>query len=177
LKSIAKKPKPKFSLGFKDPRSLKLMEVTDQKTLARWAIDCAERVMPFFEKRYPKDPRPRNAIDALKTWIKTGKFSMAVIRHASLSSHAAAREVEPESPAQSAARAAGQAVATAHVWAHAIGPAMYAAQAILRATEPDKAEKAVAKEREWQYRRLVKLCARKSSYRVAPRTTKKEKLA
>lgn len=44
---------------------------------------------------------------------------MADIRKASLNSHAAAREVGEDSPARSAARACGQAVATAHVLRHA----------------------------------------------------------
>jgi len=35
----------------------------DQKMLALWAADCAERVLPLFEKEYPKDPRPRKAIE------------------------------------------------------------------------------------------------------------------
>ena len=83
------------------------MKKTNHKTLAVWAIDCAERVLPYFEKKYPEDHRPRNAIKTLQTWINTGAFSMAVIRKASLASHAAAREVGEDSAARSAARAAG----------------------------------------------------------------------
>lgn len=134
-----------------------LVSQTDQKTLALWAIECAERVMPYFEKEFPNDKRPRTAIDALKTWIKSGEFKMAVIRKASLDSHAAARDNGEDSPARSAAHAAGQAVATAHVPRHAYGPAIYAQQAVFRASEPAKAELAAVKERDWQYRRLVTL--------------------
>jgi hypothetical protein len=76
---------------------------------------------------------------------------MSVIRKASLDSHAAAREVEEDNAARSAARAAGQAVATAHVARHAYGSAIYAQQAIHRATDSSDA---VAKERDWQYQRL-----------------------
>lgn len=82
---------------------------------------------------------------------------MAVIRKASLDSHAAARDVGSDNPARSAARAAGQTVATAHVPVHAIGGAIYALQAIYRATAPLNAEAAVAKEREWQYQHLLDL--------------------
>lgn len=152
----------------KDERILKLMEKASHKTLALWAIDCAERVLPYFEEKYPDDPRPRNAIKTLQEWIKTGVFKMAVIRAASLASHAAARatpkasagkarEKGQDSPARSAARAAGQAVATAHVRTHALGPALYARQAIHRASAPAAADTAVAKERDWQYQRLLKL--------------------
>ena len=136
---------------------LDLVEKTDHKTLAIWAIDCTERVMPYFEEEYPDDNRPRQALETLQTWIDTGLFSMAVIRGASLTSHAAAREVGEDNPARSAARAAGQAVATAHVPTHSIGAANYALQAIHRASSVADAEAAVAQEREWQLRHLLDL--------------------
>jgi hypothetical protein len=147
--------KPKFSIIRKDEEMHDLVSQTDQKTLALWAIDCAERVMPYFEDEFPQDKRPRQAIETLKQWITTGEFRMSVIRKASLDSHAAARDVGEDSPARSAAHAAGQAVATAHVPRHAYGPAIYAQQAVFRASHPDNAEAAAAKERDWQYRRLV----------------------
>ncbi|MBX3048043.1 MAG: hypothetical protein KIT46_06525 [Anaerolineales bacterium] len=89
--------------------------------------------------------------------MDTGVFRMAVIRRASLDAHAAAREVGADTPARSAARAAGQAVATAHVRTHAVGPALYALQAIHRDSSPQDAAAAIAKERDWQYQRLLEL--------------------
>lgn len=148
---------PKFSLAYKDRQTQALVEQSDHRTLALWARDCAERVLPYFRADFPEDPRPQQAIDTLQTWIDTGEFSMTVIRKASLSSHAAAREVGEDTPARSAARAAGQAVATAHVPTHAVGAANYALQAFHRAAAPDAAAEAVAREREWQYRRLLEL--------------------
>ncbi len=115
------------------------------------------RVLPFFEEKYPGDPRPRNALAVLRNWIKTGVFKMSVIRKASLGSHAAAREVGEDSPARSAARAAGQAVATAHVPTHCIGAANYALQAVFRAADSSDAGAAVERERAWQFRRLLDL--------------------
>ena len=143
--------------SFRDERVLELVKTVDPKILARWAIDCAERVMPYFEAIFPVDTRPRKALEVLLTWVDTGKFSMKVIRKASLDAHAAARDVGEDSPARSAARAAGQAVATAHVRTHSIGSAIYALQAIHRAAAPSEADAAVAREREWQYRHLVQL--------------------
>ena len=52
---------------------------------------------------------------------------------------------------------AGQAVATAHVPRHAYGPAIYAQQAIYRATNPSEAAAAAAQERDWQYQHLLEL--------------------
>jgi hypothetical protein len=71
---------------------------------------------------------------------------MADVRRHSLGAHAAARHAEENSAARFAARAAGQAVATAHVPSHAIGAAWYG----VKAAEASGA----AGEREWQYRRL-----------------------
>lgn len=151
------KGKSRFSLAQKDEATLDLIKGMDHKTLAVWAIDCAERVLPYFEEKYPDDHRPRQAIEALQAWINTGVFRMADIRKASLSSHAAAREVGEDNAARSAARAAGQAVATAHVRTHSVGAAIYALQAIHRATDLTDADAAVAKERDWQYRHLLEL--------------------
>ncbi|MCW4017950.1 MAG: hypothetical protein NWF00_04635 [Candidatus Bathyarchaeota archaeon] len=64
----------------------------NKRLLAFWAVDCAEHILPFFEERHPKDDRPRKAIQTCRTWATTGKFKMAVIRGASLGSHAAARQ-------------------------------------------------------------------------------------
>ena len=136
---------------------VELARKTDHKTLAIWAIDCVERVMPHFEEKYPEDNRPRKAIETLQEWMNTGEFRMADIRKASLASHAAARGAGEDSAARSAARAAGQAVATAHVPAHSIGAANYALQAIHRASSSSDADAAVAKERHWQYRHLLQL--------------------
>jgi hypothetical protein len=149
--------KAKFSIAHKDDEMLALVQDTGQKTLAVWAIDCAERVLPYFEQQFPEDQRPRHAIEALRAWIDTGVFKMAVIRKASLDAHAAARDVGADTPARSAARAAGQAVATAHVPRHAYGAAVYAQQAIYRATHPAEADAATARERNWQYTHLLQL--------------------
>jgi hypothetical protein len=143
--------------SFKDERSLELVKIADHKTLAVWAINCVERVLPEFEKIYPLDNRPRKAIEALKTWIETGIFKMAVIRKASLEAHAAARDVGENNAARSAARAAGQAVAVAHVPHHAIGAVIYALQAVYRAAGSSDADSAVLIEQEWQYQDLRKL--------------------
>jgi len=151
------KEKSKFSITHKDSEMLELIKNTDHKTLAIWAKDCAKRVMPYFNRKYPEDHRPKLAIEALQAWIDTGEFKMVVMRKASLDSHTAAREVGEDNAARSAARAAGQAVATAHVPRHSYGSAIYAQQAIYRATNSSKASSATAKERDWQYQHLLKL--------------------
>jgi len=134
-----------------------LVSRTDHRHLAIWAADCAERVLPRFEKTRPGDDRPRKAIETARAWTRTGVFEMSVVRKASLAAHAAAREVKDEDDARSAARAAGQAVATAHVPRHALAAAIYAATAVRDSAETMDADAVVERERKWQYLHLLDL--------------------
>ena len=146
-----------FSLNRKDPVLQELVETTDKRNLAIWALACAKRVLPYYEVEFPQDPRPRQALITLQDWIDTGEFSMKTIRGAALASHAAAREVGEDNPARSAARAAGQAVSTTHVKEHALAAANYALQAIFRANIASNPEDAIKAERQWQTQRLLEI--------------------
>jgi hypothetical protein len=88
---------------------------------------------------------------------------MADVRRTALAAHAAARDVQEDDPARSAARAAGHAVATAHVPTHAIAAARYAATAVRDAASPAEADIAATREREWQYQHLHELMEESSS--------------
>lgn len=153
-----KKPKFAFKASveiFRDAGAFELADKTNHRTLGIWALECTERVMPYFEGAFPDDPRPRKALVALQEWIDTGAFSMKAFRAVALPAHAAAKEIGNESPAASVAHAAGQAAGTAHGAAHCFGAANYALQAIHRATDDsNEAEAAVTKERSWQLQRL-----------------------
>ena len=149
--------KPKLVKTDLDRQITELIGKTDKKTLVIWACDCAKRVLPYFEKNSPVDKRPRLAILAGRTWVRTGVFKMADIRQASLAAHAAARAVANDDVACPAARAAGQALATAHATGHSIAAAIYAATAIRDKVEPAEAKLSVAKERNWQYQHLLDL--------------------
>ena len=125
----------------------------DKRSLANCAADCAGRVLPFFEKAYPKDGRPRKAIEECRMWVRTGMFKMNDIRGTSLAAHAAAREAKENNAACFAAHAAGQAVATVHVSQHAFGAAYYALKAIA-AANPESDGVRTVREHNWQSRRL-----------------------
>lgn len=118
----------------------------NHRLLVLWAADCAEHVLPYFEKEYPRDNRPRKAIEAARAWVK-GEIKFSEVRTRALAAHAAARDAKNPA-ACAAARAAGQAVATAHVMGHAPHTANYAVKAV-------EAER-IAEEREWQYSHLPK---------------------
>lgn len=153
--------KKRFSLADFDQTLIELVNSTNHKIVGIWALQCARRVLGYFTARFPDDDRPLRALDTLQDWIDTGDFKMVVIRQAALASHAGAREVGEDSPARSAARAAGQAVAAAHVRTHAIAAANYALQAIHRAANRSEAEILVEKERIWQKQCLLDLIAGK----------------
>ena len=95
--------------------------------LARWAADCAERVLHLFT-RCSEDIRPRRALEIARAWAN-GKVKTGAAMKASLAAHAAARQARDKA-AIAAARAAGHAVATAHCADHSMGALLYALKAL-----------------------------------------------
>lgn len=130
------------------------LDERDHTLLALWAADCAEHVLPYFEQAYPNDDRPRNAIEAVRAWVR-GEMRVGEVRAVAVAAHAAARNAD-EGAARAAARAAGQAGGVAHMSGHARHAADYAVKVATYAAIPTVAEQAAAKERDWQYRRLPK---------------------
>lgn len=115
--------------------------------LALWAATCAEHVLPLFESVYPDDPRPRQAIEHTRAWVR-GEIKMMVCRAAG--GHAMAASRDKQGAAWHAAFAAGQAGVVAHVAAHELGAAAYAIKAA-RAAAPDDGSDGVGKlECRWQ---------------------------
>lgn len=119
------------------------------RLLASWSAECADHVFPLFTSHDPKDNRPKIAIDAARAWSR-GEITVGTARAAAVAAHAAAREANDDA-ACFVARAAGHAVATAHMADHAPGAAIYAIKAIRAAS--DRPEIA-AQEHEWQKERL-----------------------
>jgi hypothetical protein len=125
-----------------------LVTTATHTTLARWAAECAERILHVFEDLHPEDNRPRKAITTARAWIQ-GKISAASARAAAGEAHAAARTTQNRQ-ATCAARAAGHAAAVAHTASHALHAADYAA-------------KASSDQLLWQYEALLSLCELDSS--------------
>ena len=99
-----------------------LLDLKSHSTLALWAANCASGVLPLFEKTV-KDARPRNAIFLGKAWA-AGNVKTGAAMKGSLAAHAAARKAK-DPIAKVAARAAGQAAATAHCADHSMGALLY----------------------------------------------------
>jgi len=127
----------------KDAQKTKL-DKQDHGSLVLWATDCAEHVLPYFEKEYPEDGRPRKAIKAGRAWVRD-EITMGEARAAAFAAHAAARDAD-HAAARAAARAAGHAAATAHVASHAPHAADYAVTAAEAANVTEECER--------QYRHL-----------------------
>jgi len=130
----------------------KRLDEQDHRSLALWAADCAEHVLPYFEEKYPEDDRPRKAIEAGRAWTR-GELAVGKAREAAFAAHATARDVE-DATAIAAARSAGHAAATAHVTDHARHAAAYAVKAVTAAALPEDVGDAAARERKWQTHRL-----------------------
>ncbi len=123
------------------------MTEADRRIVAVWAADCAERALPLFEEEAPDDDdRARDAISRARAFAR-GELSAAVeIRRRFVAGRAAHSATSPAGAA--AARAAAQAAGVAHMGAHALGAAAYAAKAVELAHP--SAPEARAEEVRWQ---------------------------
>ncbi len=100
---------------------MKFIETQSKSTLAHWAVDYVERViLPLWNKYYPYDQRPQNALNAAREWL-SGAIKLPPAKKVILDCHAAAREADGNSVAQTAARAIGQCASTIHSARHCIG--------------------------------------------------------
>ena len=108
-----------------------LIDTQSKNTIRKWCLDYAtEKILPIFEKHFPDDNRPRNAVNAAHDYLD-GKVKFPVVKNIILNEcHAAARELDSNPTAQAAARAVGQGSAVVHTLTHSLGLFFYAAAAI-----------------------------------------------
>lgn len=128
------------------------LDAGHHRLIAGWAAECAEHVLPLFTDKYPSDPRPGLAIETARAWSQ-GKVTVGEVRKAAFAAHEAARNIS-DATAQAVARAAGHAVATAHMADHELGAAAYAIKAVRLASSRSEANEAGEREHLWQRERL-----------------------
>ena len=104
------------------------LSVEDRRTVAGWAADCAEHVLVVYEQAVPGDTRVRAAIEQTRSFAAGELDVQEAVRSRGGQAGTAAREA-PTPAARAAAYAAEQAAAVAHMGAHALGAAGYAAKA------------------------------------------------
>lgn len=136
----------------RDPRFITIRRggnLTDSnhRLLALWAAECAEHVLHFFEAVQPLDPRPRQAIEQIRAWVR-GEIKMMECR--AMGGHAMAAARDLKGAARNAAYAAGQAAVVAHVAAHELGAAAYAIKAVRESVEKNEKDEMGRKECQWQ---------------------------
>lgn len=132
---------------------ISLIEVQKHRTLVMWALDCAQEPLRNFESKFPKELRPRRALELSEAWAK-GEIKMAVAKRAILDAHAVAKEIDDEE-CISLVHAIGHAGATVHVETHALGLVFYELTAIVRNLGLDNCDRAVENRINTYYDRLV----------------------
>jgi hypothetical protein len=138
-----------------------------ENSIPRLAADCAEHVLPVYEKEHKQDKRPRNAIIAARKYVN-GKITLRELKEAAGAAGAAATSWAASWAAGAAAAWAAGAAATwaagaaaAATWA--AGAAASSAQAAAQAAAWDASsddgsaewQQAFAVETAWQVRRFV----------------------
>ncbi len=124
-------------------RLLRELDFSRSKAV-EFACDCAERVLPLFERERPDDHRPRKAIEAARAWAEEPSAS-----YASYAASAAYAYADAAANAYAAYVYAADAAADAY--------AAYAYDAAYAAYAADAAYAARAAERTWQAERLLDL--------------------
>jgi hypothetical protein len=143
--------------GNRDPRFVTIhrggdLDLATHRLLVAWAADCAEHVLPLFTEVHPSDARPSHAIAIAREWA-SGNATVAQAREAAFEAHAAARE-SLNSAATEVARAAGHAVATAHMADHELGAAAYAIWAMMKSVGNVDTIQVADSECRWQRAKL-----------------------
>src|SRR5208282_3366454 len=121
-------------------RLIRRLDTWNEKTLRLFAADCAEHVLGIYEKQYPKDERPRKAIQAARDFAN-GLIDANAANAANAAANAAATAATAAAPAPAAA-AAAYAANAANAAANAANDAAYNAVADYNA------------ETQWQANRL-----------------------
>ena len=133
----AKLQRPDWMLSWLfDNRGMRL----DESKLRLFACDCAEQVLPLFERDYPEDKRPRMAIEMARRFAngKATREELDAAWAAAMAAAWAAAVDAARGAAVDAARVAAMAAAWAAAADAAADAAMYAAMDAARAYQADK---------------------------------------
>jgi len=135
-------------------------DVLTHQEQVQFAIYCARRSLPNFERQHPDDKRPREAVDAAEAWLsdpseenrKRAESAEYAARSAAWSAKYAARSAawSAEYAARSAAWSAKYAARSAALSAE------YAASAALSAESAESAESAARQSQIEDLRKIIK---------------------
>lgn len=131
-----------------------VLSMQDLREVTRYAAESAQEVLDIFERAYPADSRPRDAIDAAWTFARGGKRGKT-LRDTAWAALKAAREADMTDTTDTTDKAAGgdaaraamyaasaaylHPLAEAHQVKHILGAAAHAARAAERLAGDDRA--------------------------------------
>ena len=118
----------KSEISLKDKYWFVCKKLATKQQNQRIAIAVAEIVLPIYEKRYPDNRAPREAIEAAKEYI-AGHISLETLREKRAAAYAAADAADDDDAAVAAYAAADAAAAAAAAYAAAASSA-YASAAV-----------------------------------------------
>jgi hypothetical protein len=130
--------------------SIQTLSDEDRRLVARWALVCAEHVVPLFEGDAAARDLIADAIARTRAYSAGASSAAAEISKRLTAGRAASAATTLAGAA--AARAVAQAAAVAHMGAHALGAAGYAVKAVSLAN-PD-APPLIQEEVRWQIAQL-----------------------
>ncbi len=141
--------------------SIQTLGDSDRRAVARWALACAERVLPLFDADAAEKEEIRDAVNRTRAYSAGESSAADEIRKRLVAVKAAKAATTPAGAA--AARAVGQAAAVAHMGAHALGAAAYAVKAVSLANTD---QEVVQEEIRWQVAQLSE--RERSALRLLP---------
>ncbi len=130
--------------------SIQTLSDSDRRAIARWALACAERVLPLFDADESAKADILDAVARTRAYSAGESSAADEIAKRFIAGKSAKAATTPAGAA--AARAVAQASAVAHMGAHALGAAAYAVKAVSLAN-PDRPE-LVREEIRWQLAQL-----------------------
>ncbi|WP_396157306.1 putative immunity protein [Arthrobacter sp.] len=131
--------------------SLQTLSDPDRRTAARWAVCCAQHVLPLFDGDAMSKEQVLDALARAGAYSRGESSAAEEIGKRMAAVKAAGAAATPAGAA--AARSVAQAAAVAHMGAHALGAAAYAAKAVALAN-PGRPER-VQEEIRWQLEQLT----------------------
>lgn len=131
--------------------SIQTLSDSDRRTVARWALACAERVLPLYEAPPEATAVIQDAVDRTRAYSIGESSAAAEISKRLVAGRAA--NAATTAAGVAAGRAVAQAAAVAHMGAHALGAAAYAAKAVSLANggRPEPVEEEIR----WQVAQLT----------------------
>ena len=121
-----------------------------KKQAVKYAVFAAEQVIDIYEKAYPDDKRPRNAIEAAKAYLKNPSERTKAYADAADAAYAAYTAYTADAAAYAAAYAAYAAYTAAYTAAYAANAAYAAAYTAANAAAYTAADAAYAERRKMQ---------------------------